>query len=351
MRRKFALEFDAIRETDIVDDVIAPYIDKFVKDAFLQTWESYGILAVPSPRKLREEIDTLRNEDLWRVAFTHAFDDPGTYPMDKSPKDPRLILLSLAQAKEKEVPESGSRCRNLQCCSPNCISDGGSKESIKCCTELIRMVDLRESRVFGHLEFLRTSEISKKTPHRQMWRERYESFAHNARNFVIIDKHAAIRCMGRGWKFNPNSGLSRFVRYIDQSRGTGKNVTVYSACDVTKSGKQNSVSADDIHHLMTSLESGFEGLDLKSIEKITIYLPHGHNLPQDRYIRFDETVFQVAHPLQAFEGNKGITESHTQYHRNPYPGASAEMKCKETQIKRAVKSAKSDYTVKVPRNK
>lgn len=347
MRRKFALDFDAIRETDTDDEDLASYIEQFVKNSLLEIWSTYGILAYPPARSLREQISTLRNEDLWRVALLHASDNPETYPTDASSENLKVFLLSNALAKARGVPKAGSRCNRQQCCSTKCISNGGFNESITCCTELIRMANLPKSRVFGHLEFLRTSLIPEKTPHSQMWRERYESFADNARDFVIIDRHAAARCVGRGWDFRPERGLSRFVRYIDRSGGTGKNVTVYSACDVTPSGEMKTVSAEDIENLMRSLKRGFRGLNLESIEEITIYLPYAHNVPQDRFIRFDETVFHVGHPLQAFEGNKGTTEMPTQYHRDPYPSAAASMKLKEKQLRCAVKSAKSDYTVKV----
>ena len=322
MRVSFGIEPRSIEETDGMKGPALSLLGLFVEQ-FLKTWKNYGMLRYPTLDSIAKTVQGLKDEEVrnaWILIIQSAKDYADTLPMIEysgGPGDMEVALLSDRSAAKRQVPFAGSSCAFPSCSSVKCITDEGKNEAIKNCLEFIRLARLQESLKFKHAQDIgegKLSEIAVGTPHVDLWRDRFQPYADPATQFVIIDKHAAIRCVKDG-NFNSKSGLCRFLNLIDRSGGQrNKCVTVYAACNAKDNSKENPVT--DPKELIDILEEGFNGRKFNNISKLYLHLPYEYHFPsRDRFIRFDHTTFNVGHPLQTFEGSKNLTEKITWYSR------------------------------------
>ena len=96
------------------------------------------------------------------------------------------------------------------------------------------------------------------------------------------------------------SGLARFLRLLDKDSTGDRYVTLYSAW--TKELKEKSLSFDEI---VADIQDIFDRLPIKNIKFIKIYMIPNSGFVRDahdRFIRFDNYIWEIGRGLKVFEG-------------------------------------------------
>ena len=317
MLEEFAIDKDAILDTDTADPLADADLADLIIENLKRIWKRHGVLVSSPIDQIAHQVRMLNNveaRDLWReflkrvdpdveidAALTAADRDAaweeGQFLIDpnRNIEGAEIILLSKALAEKRRVPSRKSLCLlRGDCKSKPCFNNCECLPGIKCCKcfpdvkrckclsgirqckELIELTRLLRSRKFQKVEFLSRSPVSHANPLVDLWEDRLASLASRSSNVTIVDQYA-LKDIDTA-----KDGLKLLLEKIDGCRAV-KDVTIYAS--VSRQIKFTSrrapklpdeATAADYIKRVRFVERYLKGVyrNLKNIEMLRIYIPY-----------------------------------------------------------------------------
>ena len=163
--------------------------------------------------------------------------------------------------------------------------------------ELCRLTAAAQSKTFENALNIAESYIQPRTPFRKIWKERFLTLAKAPIKLVsVVDRYAVSQ------HFNcPQSrlsGLERFLRLLDDDADGARNVTLFS-------GWSAELRQQTMPDIEAELQMVLRRLRQKRIKQLKIIMvPNAvfGSLSHDRFIRFENYVWDIGLGLKVFEG-------------------------------------------------
>ena len=259
---EFALDAEAIQDTDRADPEAAADLADVITDTLLRYWERHGVILSPSVSELSRRVRKLTNREareLWQdiLVYIESKAAPDTslsmaevranwkesrflINSNKDTDGAEIHFIARAKAQNSGVPERGSTCiAKPTCKSERCLSrcdcrrrDKQCKceETVNCecvsrmrhCKELTTLTNIVGSKKFENLESLALEAFPSQNPMVELWEDRLEPLASYSTRMVIVDRYALTTIAVE------RDGLKTLLEKIDNC-GSVERVRLYAS--------------------------------------------------------------------------------------------------------------------------
>lgn len=293
----FAIDADSLRP----DQSWSPTQQKTYHKNLLDVWRQIGLLVYDGCKfdesRLKQTVLQLPQSlrTLWLEVFEHAHSTAAGTQWNGT-----ISLATIQHLSAARLVIVDDTCAEVEFnFSEDCteisypLADGHT-------IDVCRFIAANHAHAFSTAFDQSGTHIEAGAEYKTTWNSRFKTLASvpTIKKVVIVDRYAIAR------HHEPNSqsglsGLERFLRLLDAEASGPRYVTLYSA----RTDRLNGKSINDIRD---ELEAVIERLSYKHIKQLkAIIVPESdgfRDYGHDRFIRFDNYVWDIGLGLEIFEG-------------------------------------------------